>query len=205
MNSNYKPRRLWAVSLAAMAAIVAPALIAQANAQDVSPEGGPADVIWEGVTFAVDVITTPKQVKRYTDPACKTAKPVCGVVVYANAGGYTVSSVLVDAKSSQPANDLIHPACSSVKKRLTADVKLNTYDVFVLPADCLYKLKITISGGRKKSRDIFLTPGCQVQTYTDGTTTKNKWHKKIKWLAGAQPAGVPDTPMDAQGNKCSVS
>ena len=202
--------RRWAVSLAAVAAI---SMAAPASSQS---SGSTADqaydigkwVIPNGVLvdLAIDKISKPKQVKRYTDPACKVENPICGAIVYANAGGYTVSSVSLNAKSAQPFGvPPIHESCADVDVKLKADVKLNTYDTFIVPADCLYKLEINIAGGPRKDRDVFLTPGCQAQTYTDGTTQQNSWSKKLKWISGAKPDGASNDPADPLGNKCSVS
>ncbi|MBZ6378585.1 hypothetical protein B5C34_12140 [Pacificimonas flava] len=195
------------LALAASMTLSSPAVAQSASTAEDVYEIGKWVIPTVGLTdLAIDAISKPKQVKRYTHPACAGAKPICGVLVYANAGGYTVTSVSVKAKSSQPfSTPPTHAACAAVNRKLKADVKLNTYDTFVLPADCAYKLQINISGGPKKDRDVFLTPGCLVQAYTDGTTLQNEWHKKIKWMKGSKPEGGDDSPDDPLGNKCSVS
>lgn len=147
----------------------------------------------------------PVKVKRYTDPACKGDNPVCGAIVYANSGGYIVSSVSLNAKGGQPGGVTLHPSCAEVDVKLKANVKRNGYDTFVVPANCLYKLEINISGGPKKQRDVFLTPGCAAAPYTDGTVTENEWHVNVEWMKGVKPAGADDVPVDKEGNKCSVS
>jgi len=151
-----------------------------------------------------DAISDPKEDKRYTDSYCKNAGALCGAIAYANGGGYVVSWVQVKAKSTQPGNKSINSACASVSKKFDSNVELNEYDTFIVPANCLYKLKINIASGPKKDRDIFLTPGCVAQTWTKGTTGSNSWHYSVNWSDQAKQNGASGDPKDSQGNPCTV-
>ena len=153
---------------------------------------------------AWSAISKPKKDKSYTHDYCKTEGAYCGTIAYANGGGYVVKSVDLHAQSSQPGKVQINPYCASVEKKFSSDLALNQYDVFVVPANCLYTLKINIQSGPKKNRDIMLTPGCVAQTWTDGTIASNEWHKDISWSDQAKQAGASGTVQDPAGNKCSV-
>ena len=139
---------------------------------------------------------------RYTHDACSGSNAVCGVIVYGNAGGYVVDNVHMQAKGSQPSGVQTHPACSGVDTAFKDSLNLGQYDTFVLPANCAYKLKINIAAGNKKDHDLFLTPGCQIETKTDGTTLSNKWHMSVKWTDKAKQAGASGTVQDKDGHKC---
>lgn len=136
-------------------------------------------------------------------PACQGDNPICGAVAYVNEGGYVVNPTKVDAKDSQPSGvQELSASCAGADEKYDADIDLGQYVVFVMPADCAYELKINIEAGNNKSRNIFLTPGCEYIAKTDGTTMSNDWHISVKWIDGKQPAGAPDHPTDKEGNKC---
>jgi len=184
------------------------ALVAASLAIAVVPSSAHADDYYgvdDLAADAWDAITKPKKSKTYKHDYCKTEDPFCGVIAYANAGGYIVKSVDVHAKDSQPSGVQLNPYCTSVAKKFTSNLELNEYDVFIVPANCLYKLKINIQSGPKKDRIIMLTPGCVAQTWTDGTTGSNKWHKDIHWSDEAKKKGASGPVQDPAGNKCSVS
>lgn len=144
---------------------------------------------------------------RTVVPACDTSNTpnvYCGAIVYGNAGGYVVKNEAIEAESKQPSGVTLHPKCSGTKVRFAFDTSLGQYNTAVLPANCAYKLKINIAGGRKKTRDLYLTPGCLIEMKTDGTTLQNEWHMKVMWIKGKKPANGPKTPMDGQGNKCGL-
>ncbi len=180
------------------AALLVSPLAANTNAYDIVV---PA---LDALTFGLwSDISKPKEDKRYTHSYCKTDGAYCGVIAYANGGGYTVKSVDVHAKSSQVMVPL-NPYCEGVEKKFTSNLLLNQYDTFIVPANCTYKLKINIQSGPKKDRDIYLTPGCLAQTWTTGTTVSNSWKKDISWVEGAKPDGAGKTPTDGYGNTCKV-
>jgi hypothetical protein len=136
----------------------------------------------------------------FVSDACKQSNPACGSIVYANKGGYSVGTTRVEAQSGQPTDKAqIHPDCSGTSWVSNADLAIGQYDQFIVPADCAYKLKINIVAGRTKHRDLFLTPGCVIETSTDGTTMQNEWHMKVYWAPKLNKSG---TPTDAAGNKC---
>ncbi len=151
-----------------------------------------------------DAISSPKENKRYTDSYCKQTGALCGAIAYANGGGYVVSWVEVKAKSTQPSSKPVNGVCPGLSKKFDSNVQLNEYDTFIVPANCLYKLKINIASGPKKDRDIFLTPGCVAQTWTKGTTGSNSWHHDISWSDQAKQNGASGDPQDSFGNKCTV-
>lgn len=151
-----------------------------------------------------DAISEPKEDKRYTDNYCKQSGALCGAIAYANGGGYVVSWVEVKAKSTQPSGKPVNGACPGVSKKFDSNVELNEYDTFIVPANCLYKLKINIASGPKKDRDIFLTPGCVAQTWTKGTTGSNSWHYDVNWSDQAKQNGASGDPRDSLGNECTV-
>ncbi len=136
--------------------------------------------------------------------SCKSSDRVCGSITYANKGGYVVSPVKLSAKDSQPTGRAtIHPSCSGVNFSSGADYDVGQYIQFIVPADCAYKLKINIKAGSKKSRDLFLTPGCVIKTSTDGTTMSNKWHMTTSWSQEAKDKGLSGgVQADSQGNVC---
>jgi len=143
-----------------------------------------------------------KQRNSYTDPACSSADAVCGAIIYGNAGGYTVDSVHVQAKGTQPSGVQVHPQCAGVDTAFKDSLNVGQYDLFILPANCAYHLKIKIVAGNKKDRNLFLTPGCQIETKTDGTTTINEWHMNVKWTDKAKQQGMSGTVQDKDGHKC---
>ena len=150
-----------------------------------------------------------------SDPACKPEakwcavmegcedpdKRLCGVISYANKGGYVASPVKLEARGTQP-DAPIHPDCEGASAKFSADVDLGQGIEFVAPADCAYKLTVKIKAGTTKDRNLFLTPGCVIKTSTDGTTLSNKWHMNVSWADGKQPDNAPDHPVDSAGNKC---
>ncbi len=145
----------------------------------------------------------------YTHPYCKDGTKPCGGIVYANKGGYVVTTVVLKSKSDQPdagTPSQDHPdtgaPCSGIDIKFDSDTSLGQYDVYTVPASCAYNLKINIVAGPKKDRSLFLTPACVIKAKTDGTTTSNEWHVSVSWADGKKPAGAPSSPVDSHGHKC---
>ena len=145
----------------------------------------------------------------YTHPKCSDGTALCGGIVYANAGGYVVTSVVLKSKSDQPdagTPTQDHPdtgaPCSGIDVKFDSDTNINQYDLYTVPASCAYNLKINIVAGPKKDRNLLLTPGCVITTKTDGTTTSNKWHVSVKWSDEAKKQGKSGTVADSHGHKC---
>lgn len=142
------------------------------------------------------------QESEYIHPACEGADAVCGVIVYAVAGSYTVDWVSVEARGTQPDAEATHPACPGTKKKFDRNTPSGNYDTFILPANCAYKLKIKILSANKKDKDLFLTPGCKIIAKTDGTAVSNSWKNLDVSALSAQVPTVNGTPVDAAGHKC---
>lgn len=157
--------------------------------------------VWIGWS-AVAGASTEKS--RFTHSACEDPnQAVCGAIVYGNGGGYVVKKTRLQAKGSQPDGAPLHTNCSEVSKSISADVAIDQYVVFVVPASCAYRLKISISGGNTKDKNLYLTPGCQITATSDGTTLNNNWNKlSVNWIKGKKQEGYPDKPVDPLGNKC---
>lgn len=141
---------------------------------------------------------------RYVHPACEdTATAMCGVIVYAVAGAYTVDWVQLKAKGSQPDSTDTHPACKGVERKLDRDTPAGNYDTFIVPASCAYAIDIQILTGKRKDINLFLTPGCQIIAKTDGTTQSNQWNTlEISTLSDQAPTNANGKPIDRSGHKC---
>lgn len=140
---------------------------------------------------------------RYVHPACEdTSKAICGVIVYAVAGAYTVDWVKLSAKGSQPDSTDTHPSCVGVEKKFDRNTPAGNYDTFVVPASCAYAIDIKILSGNKKDRNVFLTPGCQIIAKTDGTVTSNSWKSLELSTLSEQVPTSGSTPIDRSGHKC---
>ncbi|MBI1181603.1 MAG: hypothetical protein GC201_13710 [Alphaproteobacteria bacterium] len=144
----------------------------------------------------------------------------CGAIVYANKGGYYVKPVAVEARGSnnqETKDPTYNKACADYKRSFRNEptgLQAGEYVTFIVPASCAYKLSIDIVAGRSKDRDLWLTPGCVIETSTDGTTTSNEWHMKTYYSdkAKAQTADLnklmgtdttlPKDPVDADGHAC---
>lgn len=149
-----------------------------------------------------DANAASSQESKYTHPACEGANAVCGVIVYAVAGSYTVDWVSIHARDSQPDAEATHPDCPGTSKKFDRNTPSGNYDTFVLPANCAYRLKIKILSANKKDKDLFLTPGCQIIAKTDGTAASNSWKSlQLSTLASQVPT-VNGVPVDAAGHKC---
>jgi len=146
----------------------------------------------------------------YTADYCNDDGAKCGAIIYGVAGGYAVKKVRVHARSEQPSGVMTNPKCAGFDEKFTDSLNINQYDLFVVPAPCAYDIEIQIAGGKSKSRNQYLTVGCQIETKTDGTTLQNEWHQSSSWTKKALDAKLPeqmgltknDPPQDAQGNHC---
>jgi len=121
-----------------------------------------------------------KKVSEWKHDFCKTDGNPCGGVVYANEGAYTVNWVRLSARGDkdQDAKDpTYNQACLGMEKKLTGNLNVGEYHVFIVPATCKYKIKIDIKSGEKKDSDLKVTPACILITHSKGTTTKDN---KIK-------------------------
>ncbi len=163
-----------------------------------------------GLTCAVTLAATfsapahaSKEKARYTSDNCKSATARCGAIIYGNGGGYTVQPVKLNADSKQPSGVTVNANCVGVDAELDYGVNLDQYVVFIVPANCAYRLKIKIVTGPSKDRHLFLTPGCQIRATTKGTTQQNKWKNiDVRWIKGKKPTDAPSNPQDADGHKC---
>ena len=165
-------------------------------------------IAFTAVLFLPSLVEPAKLKSSYTHSYCNGKRP-CGAIVYGNAGGYVVTSVVLKSKSDQPdagTPTQDHPdtgsPCSGIDVKFDSDTSLGQYDQFVVPASCAYNLKINIVAGPKKDRNLFLTPACVIKTKTDGTTTSNEWHVSASWIKGKKPEGASSHPLDSHGHKC---
>jgi hypothetical protein len=140
----------------------------------------------------------------WTADYCDTPKALCGGIVYGNSGAYVVESVELSAKGSQPdISSVINPKCKDYAgEKVKKNLALGDYVVFVVPADCAYRIQIKIQLGKSKDENVFLVPGCQLVTKTDGTTQSNEWHVNAEWADAAKKAGKSGDVVDMNGYKC---
>jgi hypothetical protein len=124
-------------------------------------------------------------------PMCVDSPEECGEIRYENKGAYAVTASLTTI-GKQPSINTLHEKCGDVDVYFLAAFGSGIKTKFVVPASCAYKLKIEISAGRTKDRNLFPTPGCLIKLSTDGTTLSNKWSK-------VRSSG---TETDAGGYEC---
>jgi hypothetical protein len=124
--------------------------------------------------------------KTYTAPSCTGSAP-CGGIVYANGGGYTVKGVTLEGKKSGRNSN---PDCDDIKKKMSKNLSIGQYHTFIVPAACKYNLKFNIQSGSKHNKDLFLTPGCIIVTYSEGTTknSNNLQIKKVDYVSAQAKA-----------------
>lgn len=139
---------------------------------------------------------------RYTHHSCDGTNPVCGVIVIGNAGSYTLEWTSLTARGDQPGGAATHPDCPSVDKKIDDDVWQGSYNTFVVPASCAYKLQIKIKAANKKDQNLYLTPGCKIVTQVKGTTASNSWKGNDVSAMNDQIPKVDGKPVDAMGYKC---
>ena len=140
---------------------------------------------------------------EYVHPDCEGKNAVCGAIVMANGGAFTLASVKVKARGSQPSQPGIHSSCADVNKKLTKDVPAGNYDVFKVPASCAYELSISIKSANSKDMNVFLTPGCVLQATVSGTASSNQWKTLELSTANNQvPTNSSGKPIDPGGHKC---
>lgn len=138
---------------------------------------------------------------RYTHSSCEGADAVCGVIVVASAGSFTLDWTAVNAHTAQPDN--AHASCAGLDKKLTKNVPAGNYDTYVVPASCSYKLKLKILSGNSKDKNLFLTPGCQIIAKVSGTVGSNSWKTlEISALSSQIPTNSDGKPIDGLGQKC---
>jgi hypothetical protein len=125
-------------------------------------------------------------------------KNPCAGVAYGNGGGYTVSKVTLESRSNTVDKN---PACVDLKLTGKADLKINQYGVFVVPAPCNYKLTIYIAGGNTKGNHVYLTPGCAMALESKGTTQNNNNPdlKSVNWSDDAKKK-FKDKEIDYSGD-----
>jgi hypothetical protein len=122
---------------------------------------------------------------------CKEENASCGGIGYVNKGGYVVNWARVKAVSSDKQAQGYNTKCNGLEKKLTVNLTLGDYDEFTVPATCRYEIKIDISAGEKKDRDLTLTPGCIFATKSAGTTTlDNKIKKQTRSFVDGLDADV---------------
>ncbi|NQY39808.1 MAG: hypothetical protein HRT80_06880 [Henriciella sp.] len=139
---------------------------------------------------------------RYKHHSCDGANAVCGVIVVGNAGSYTLEWTSLTARDDQPGGPATHPECPSVDKKIDDDVWSGSYNTFIVPASCAYKLKLKIKAANKKDQNLYLTPGCKIVTQVKGTTASNSWKgNDVEPLNDSVPT-VNGKPVDAMGYKC---
>lgn len=139
---------------------------------------------------------------RYTHHSCDGPNAICGVIVIGNAGSYTLEWTSLNAKDEQPGGPATHPDCPSVDKKIDDDVWQGSYNTFIVPASCAYKLKLKIKAANKKDQNLYLTPGCKIVTQVKGTTSSNSWKGNDVSAMSNDVPKVDGKPVDAMGYKC---
>jgi len=143
------------------------------------------------------------QQSRWTHSSCEGANAICGVLVIANGGAFTLDWTSVTARGDQPGGEATHPNCPGLDKKIKDDVPGGNYNTFVIPASCAYKLKIKILGGNGKDQNLYLTPGCQLIATVKGDLNSNSWKSnKAEPLNENVPTTKDGHPIDALGYKC---
>ena len=144
----------------------------------------------------------------WTYPGCEAGSPTqkaCGAVVMINAGGFEISHIKLEVLSPQGSDYTPAPGCSP-DGLPNQDISLVMYEgdyfVFTVPADCGYNGKLKIQSVTTKSKEVFLTPGCQLEMKVTGTTFSNDLHVDVSWTQQAKDAGFSGTVQDPNGLKC---
>lgn len=127
---------------------------------------------------------------------------MCGAIVIAAAGLFTIDWSSVDARDSQPGGPYTHPQCSGVFKKIEKNVESADYNTFVVPASCAYKLKAKILSGNGKDENLYLTPGCKILAQIQGDAVSNKWVLEVDALNDQVPTNSNKKPVDPAGHKC---
>lgn len=142
------------------------------------------------------------QQSRWTHSSCEGSNAVCGVLVIANGGVFTLDWTSVTARSDQPGGAATHPSCPGLDKKIKDDVPGGNYNTFVIPASCAYKIKIKILSGNSKDQNLYLTPGCQLIATVKGDLNSNSWKSNKATPLNDQVPTVDGHPVDALGYKC---
>ncbi|MEL7111353.1 MAG: hypothetical protein AAGK93_00260 [Pseudomonadota bacterium] len=140
---------------------------------------------------------------EYTDKAClDTSTAICGAVIIADAGSFTLDWTTVKARDTQPNPPTMHPACPGVNKKFDDNVPGGNYNKYVVPASCAYKVKLKILGGNGKDQTLYLTPGCKIMVKVKGDLASNKITVDAEKISSQTPVNANGKPVDQQGYKC---
>ncbi len=145
---------------------------------------------------------------EYTHASCEGKDAICGVIVVASAGSFTLDWNSVDARDSQPAGPpppdgpLTHPKCPGLYKKIERNVPSGNYNKFTLPASCAYKVKLKILSGNGKDENLYLTPGCVIKAMVEGDLGSNKWVLDVSAVNNNIPTNSNKKPIDQGGYKC---
>lgn len=136
---------------------------------------------------------------EYIDKACLDSKTaICGAVVIASAGSFTLDWTTVKARDTQANPAAMHPGCPSVNKKISDDVPGGNYNRYIIPASCGYKVKLKILGGNGKDQNLYLTPGCKIIVKVKGDLNSNKITVDASFIDDT----LSGTPKDQTGWKC---
>ncbi|MEL6860243.1 MAG: hypothetical protein AAGL11_00265 [Pseudomonadota bacterium] len=139
---------------------------------------------------------------EYIHASCEGKDAICGVIVVASAGSFTLDWNSVEARDSQPAGPLTHPKCPGLDKKFDRNVPQGNYNKFTIPASCAYKVKVKILSGNGKDENLYLTPGCIIKARVEGDLGSNKWVLDVSAANNNIPTNSSNKPIDQGGYKC---
>ena len=139
---------------------------------------------------------------EYTHASCEGKDAICGVIVVASAGSFTLDWNSTEARDSQPAGPLTHPKCPGLDKKFDRNVPQGNYNKFTILASCAYKVKVKILSGNGKDENLYLTPGCIIKARVEGDLGSNKWVLDVSAANNNIPTNSSNKPIDQGGYKC---
>lgn len=152
--------------------------------------------------YAAPVQAASSEQTRYTHSSCEGPNAICGAIVIASAGSFTLDWTSVDARDSQPAGQLTHEKCSGVSKKIKDDVPSGNYNTYIVPASCAYKIKLKILSANNKDQNLYLSPGCRILAKVEGDAVSNNWNFDVSAMNDQVPTNSNNKPVDMAGHKC---